>query len=235
MELNRNHRKTRILVSTKVPSTFHSIRSAIENKFKALTNQSYKLRYRLSQDGNSDLLALRGDADVSEAMSAAQKRSSSLQLFVQVNPGVFPSTSGQTVGNNDMTSGAYGSVGTAASFVHRPSVDAMRAARIDPADSESYTMISFYGFSDIAQPSEFAWQLETLWKPFHALGRVSTCLLSTVLFPSFLLLHILTVHTAGVRRKRRRERTNGGPHERAAVLFFGHAFFGHVPVAADQH
>lgn len=175
MELNRNHRKTRILISTKVPSTFHSIRSAIENKFKALASQPYKLRYRLSQDGNSDLLALRGDADVSEAMSAARNLSSSLQLFVQVNPGIFPSTSGQTAGKKDVTSEVYGDTGDATRFVHRPSVDAMRAAHIDPADCESYTMISFYGFHDIAQPSEFAWQLEALWKPFHALGRVMMC------------------------------------------------------------
>ena len=40
----------------------------------------------------------------------------------------------------------------------------------DPAESETYTMLSFYRFSDISNPAETALHLQDLWKPFRALG-----------------------------------------------------------------
>ena len=42
----------------------------------------------------------------------------------------------------------------------------------DPLSSSSYTMVSFYKFYDIENPTEFVLSLEKLWKPFFALGRV---------------------------------------------------------------
>ena len=40
----------------------------------------------------------------------------------------------------------------------------------DSAESETYTMLSFYRFSDISDPAETALQLQDLWRPFRALG-----------------------------------------------------------------
>jgi predicted sulfurtransferase/predicted O-methyltransferase YrrM len=44
----------------------------------------------------------------------------------------------------------------------------------DPADSPTYTMLSFYSFppSGITDPDNFAAYLKKVWKPFQALGRV---------------------------------------------------------------
>ena len=45
----------------------------------------------------------------------------------------------------------------------------------DPTQSPSMTMLSFYAFppgEGIANPDQFAMQLQKQWKPFHALGRV---------------------------------------------------------------
>jgi predicted sulfurtransferase len=58
-------------------------------------------------------------------------------------------------------------------------VHAMRAAKIDPEDSAGYTMVSFYGFYPIPDPSAFAEQLQQLWAPFKTLGRVRS-LLTTI-------------------------------------------------------
>ena len=164
--------KSRVLLSTKTAITLNSVRCGIENKFKMLEDQPYKLRYRLAKDDNADLLTIKGDNDVFNATKAAIDADSSIQVFVQVNPGVFP----PTVASED-TATAQGETPvkfrSAASFVHRASVDAMRTAHVDPADCDSYTMVSFYGFRQIADPDAFAFQLESLWRPYHALGRVS--------------------------------------------------------------
>ena len=42
----------------------------------------------------------------------------------------------------------------------------------DPAESEYFTMVSFYRFSQIDDPEEFSKTLFQLWKPFKVFGRV---------------------------------------------------------------
>jgi hypothetical protein len=119
----------------------------------------------LAQAASTDLLPLKTDEDIDIAINGAVSQQSSLQMFVQVNPGIFPGMIETAEGNtvNEKTTYFYS---------HQESVDAMRAAHVDPADCDAYTMVSFYGFRDIGDPAGFALQLEHLWKPFLALGRV---------------------------------------------------------------
>jgi hypothetical protein len=181
--LRRNQRKARLLLSTKTVPRMGNVRAFIETKVETLTNQPYKLRYRLAKtDFNAfppELLA--SDEDLQNAVSRANAANCGIHLFVQVNPGVYPPTvSGAEVDSTVVSAGTTGTnvavsadVGADARAAAAPAVQAMRAARIDPADSSGYTMISFYGFRHIEQPAEFATQLEALWRPFQALGRVS--------------------------------------------------------------
>ena len=48
----------------------------------------------------------------------------------------------------------------------------------DPAETDGYTMLSFYRFSDISVPEDMAVTLTDLWKPFRVYGEIlSTCFL----------------------------------------------------------
>jgi hypothetical protein len=181
--LRGNQRKARLLLSTKTVPRIGNVRTFIETKVETLTNQPYKLRYRLAKTDFSafppELLA--SDEDLQNAVERANVENCGIHLFVQVNPGVYPPTASNaeadstvvTAGTTkpDLTPGADISAEARASAA--AAVQAMRAARTDPADSAGYTMISFYGFRHIEQPAEFATQLEALWRPFQALGRVS--------------------------------------------------------------
>jgi hypothetical protein len=183
LRLRGNQRKARLLLSTKTIPRIGKVRAFIETKVETLTNQPYKLRYRLAKtDFNAfppELLA--SDEDLQNAVERANAANCGIHLFVQVNPGVYPPTvSGAEVDSTVVSAGTTGTnvavsadVGADARAAAAPAVQAMRAARIDPADSSGYTMISFYGFRHIEQPAEFATQLEALWRPFQALGRVS--------------------------------------------------------------
>lgn len=42
----------------------------------------------------------------------------------------------------------------------------------DPAETSSFTMVSFYRFRDVNDPEEFSKTLFQLWKPFKVFGRV---------------------------------------------------------------
>jgi hypothetical protein len=183
LRLRGNQRKARLLLSTKTVPRIGNVRAFIETKVETLTNQPYKLRYRLAKtDFNAfppELLA--SDEDLQNAVSRANAANCGIHLFVQVNPGVYPPTiSGADVASRGVTGGttkpniaANADISAEARAAAAAAVQAMRAARIDPADSQGYTMISFYGFRHIEQPAEFATQLEALWRPFQALGRVS--------------------------------------------------------------
>lgn len=115
-------------------------------------------------------------------------------MFVQSNPGVFPPAE-----SNTHSHGA-----TAA-------VRAMQAAGIDPADTEGYTMISFYGFRHIDDPTAFAAQLEQLWRPFKALGRVGALSLRLHTLRHCDLLVIATwLRIAGVCGEGGSQRADGG-------------------------
>ena len=41
----------------------------------------------------------------------------------------------------------------------------------DPSESNGFTMLSFYRFSQITDPDEMALKLMQLWKPFKAYGK----------------------------------------------------------------
>jgi hypothetical protein len=41
----------------------------------------------------------------------------------------------------------------------------------DPAETDGYTMLSFYRFSDISVPEDMAVTLTDLWKPFRVYGE----------------------------------------------------------------
>lgn len=168
--LGLNRGKSRILISTKSTTSLSNVKRGIESRFKLLEHQPYKLRYRVTKDGNSDLQTIKEDKDILSAINAAVNADSSLQVYVQVNPGVFPPVTSDDEAMQ--IAPAQQQFPSAASFVHRASVEAMRTAHIDPADCDSYTMVSFYGFHRIADPDAFAFQLESLWKPYHSLGRV---------------------------------------------------------------
>ena len=43
----------------------------------------------------------------------------------------------------------------------------------DPAETDGYTMLSFYRFSDISVPEDMAVTLTDLWKPFRVYGEIS--------------------------------------------------------------
>jgi hypothetical protein len=181
--LRGNQRKARLLLSTKTVPRIGNVRAFIETKVEALTNQLYKLRYRLAKtDFNAfppELLA--SDEDLQNAVERANVENCGIHLFVQVNPGVYPPTisnsdvdsEGVIVSTTGPTIATGADISAEARAAAASAVQAMRAARIDPADSAGYTMISFYGFRHIEQPAEFATQLEALWRPFQALGRVS--------------------------------------------------------------
>lgn len=179
MDMKRSHRKTRLLLTPKVVPTLANLRRAIGKKFFALTNQDYKLRYRISRSTDTDLKPMKDDLDLANAVRTCEEMQSSIQLFVVVNPGVFPpvsvapsATTMQGIaseGEMDINSNSNNS--RAFSKLH-PAVLAMRAARLDPAESVGYVMVSFYGFHSIGDPRDFAHKLGRLWKPFQPLGRV---------------------------------------------------------------
>jgi hypothetical protein len=75
----------------------------------------------------------------------AEKISSagSLQLYVEPSPGIFP-----------------------------PALFDYLINMPDPAQSEYFTILSFFKFYDIDNPEAYSEQLFTLWKPFKAVGRV---------------------------------------------------------------
>lgn len=159
LQMPNNARKTRLLVSKKHSTHLTEIRNMIESKLVALTGQPYKLRYRLSSQPDAEPKPINSDDDIRSVVESSAQASSNVQLFIHANPGVFPPA---------------GAEGNTNSKLH-PAVTEMRASHIDPSDSEFYTMVSFYSFSNIEDPDILAQDLERLWQPFQALGRVSGC------------------------------------------------------------
>ena len=187
MKMRSHHKKARLVLSSKTTHTMASLREAIERRFVTLTDKPYKLRYKLSRPvvavnnsdrsddcGNEPLVLLRDDSDVAEAMRVAQEASSSLQLFIQIAPGVFPAeyrVDQQYLQQLHWHSQGLEAEGAAADAVVEPqdeqqklqkqqqakqflqqletlhtAANAMRKQHIDPADAESFHMVSFYGF-----------------------------------------------------------------------------------------
>ena len=133
--------------------TIQSVRDRIENYFEALRHEPYKLRYRITQSTmklkHNPPKQFESDEDLNRVLREAYERSSTLHLFVQVNPGVYPVENSTTASS--------------------PTASSLPA---DPLETDTYTMLSFYCFDKIEDPTTVVQQLTNLWKPLQALGRV---------------------------------------------------------------
>ena len=63
----------------------------------------------------------------------------------------------------------------------------------DPSETETFTMLSFYRFSEITDPVSMAEQLQLLWKPFKALGETISYEISYSIF-LFFRFHFVPLH-----------------------------------------
>ncbi|KAJ1431973.1 hypothetical protein B484DRAFT_448110 [Ochromonadaceae sp. CCMP2298] len=187
LSMKNNQRKSRVILSGRVVQSVQSLRGAVETKLSALLGLPYRIRAKVTTSPSAPSL-LSSDADIEQVVGAAMAAQSSLQLYVQVAPGEFPSPAAEW--EQGAGTGAAGTgVGMCSSPAALQAVAAMRQARIDPADAESFTMVSFYAFGDpclAASDSEragsdmgscpslqdFCLQLRQLWAPFLSLGRV---------------------------------------------------------------
>lgn len=87
-------------------------------------------------------------ADDEEALSVVRRAAEtvpSICLYVDTAPGTFP-----------------------------PPSKAYLQGMADPAETDGYTMLSFYRFSEISVPEEIAQTLTELWKPFKTYGKSQT-------------------------------------------------------------
>jgi len=135
----------------------------ISKKFIALAEHyPYKLRYSINEAVDGDVLKpLITDEQFKDAIDQAIYMKSSLRIFIQISPGIFPPLDATNMDGIDDNKG---------------SVDALKemySSLIDPADTDSYTMLSFYGFDKIDDSEGYSMMLKKLWSPFKALGRVS--------------------------------------------------------------
>jgi hypothetical protein len=192
--ISSNQRKARILLSNKLPLTVSGIREAVERKIVKLSGQQYKLRYRPASEStnsiNVPLKALNDSNDLQEALQLLNPMQASLQVFVQVSPGVFPPLPPELPGaaSADLVMGTRSQNDHKNACVLHPAVIEMRKACIDPTETDSYAMVSFFclhglgadvgaGPGAAPSPKDFAAQLELLWRPFLALGRVGYLIL----------------------------------------------------------
>ena len=91
------------------------------------------------------LLYFPDDLDVMRVIQQAAQTVPSLFLYVQGQPGTYP-----------------------------PAAHPYLQGMSDPSETETFTMLSFYRFSEITDPVSMAEQLQLLWKPFKALGEIRT-------------------------------------------------------------
>lgn len=153
LNMKNNERKTRMILSSKSNHTIPLLKEQIEKRLVLLSKQPYKLRYKLTSQRDVNPKLLNQDEDLIEVLNSAHDNKSSLQLYVQVTPGIFPPI--------DALKGSAG-------FIN------MRKLHVDPSESDGYTMVSFYSFNNIQNDDvvEFSNELKDLWQPFQALGRV---------------------------------------------------------------
>lgn len=137
--------------------TIPYIKGIVEKKLISLQRQPYVLRYSLSSNvdvrnrpGTISNQQLRlpprqfvDDDEVITVLSKALEENVPISLFIEPSPGIFP-----------------------------PPAHSYLEGMADPAESESFTILSFYRFSDIANTQKMADDLLELWKPFRATGRV---------------------------------------------------------------
>jgi len=169
--MKNGKRKARVYLpkdKSKYPSSQKNMRDLVEKRLDSLLDQPYVLRYKLddvSLNGASGARRFHSDNDVLTLFRGLDStRSHALNLYIDSSP-QFPPRHESYL--QDMT---------------------------DPADSEYFTMLSFYRFGTIENPDEFAELLELLWKPFKAFGRVyvategvnAQCAIPTNVLPNFI-------------------------------------------------
>lgn len=156
LNMKNHERKNRIMLSRSVESySIKSIRGIIETKCPSLVDQPYKLRYNVPTPNGGRMIsgpkAFLDDADArdavtkitAKALSLGSSKPGALHLYVQKVPGEFP-----------------------------PAAEPYLQGMNDPAETETYTMLSFYAFGSIVNPEVFSERLRSLWEPFLSLGRV---------------------------------------------------------------
>lgn len=82
------------------------------------------------------------DEEALTVVQRAAKNVPSICLYVDTAPGTFPPPT-------------------------KPYLQGMA----DPAETDGYTMLSFYRFSEITVPEDIAQTLNELWKPFKTYGK----------------------------------------------------------------
>lgn len=145
LNMKNHEKKCRALLSASPTLwTIDAIKTIIHKKMEKLQGQPYVLKYKINNDGIDSPQKLKDDEQVVSVVKHAMSMDQSLQIFVENNPGIFP-----------VLKEEY-----------------LKGMTVDPAESTTFTMLSFYAFDDIAEPEEFSKQLERIWRPFKAYGRV---------------------------------------------------------------
>ncbi len=103
---------------------------------------SYRLKYYLYGEEESKMQALLTDEQLQLAIKETARKETALQLQVCCDFGIFPP----------------------------PDYNMQISA--DPLETESYTMVSFFSFLRIADKNFTVAELNRIWSPFKALGRV---------------------------------------------------------------
>ncbi len=114
----------------------------IELRYPGLLGQPYRLQYLIHGEEVNDLRTLSDNTQLEHAVKEASFKQKSLHLYVNSAIGIFP-----------------------------PS-DFDIPLTADPFDTPSYTMVSFFSFQKVVDKSQTAIDLQSLWSPFKALGRV---------------------------------------------------------------
>jgi hypothetical protein len=142
LKMKNHERKSRILLSRRNDENIsvQYLKGLIEKKLTSLYNQPYKLRIKVTNYKASTLMLCDSDLKLKNIVEETVESESSLQVFVQTVPGVFPPL--------------------ATNFA------------VDPLDCDTYTMVSFYAFHPIDEPTRYCHLLFNTWKPFKTLGRV---------------------------------------------------------------
>ena len=137
-------RKIRLLISTKplASYTLETFRRLLTSKFKSLEDKPYRLQHK---EEFTDLIAkpIEDDNYLTNLIENAKGKDSALLFLLTGTPGVFP-----------------------------PPEVLKNPLPVDPSDSPSYTMVSFFSFHPIQKPYRVQEELFELWNPMKVLGRV---------------------------------------------------------------
>jgi predicted sulfurtransferase len=144
LQLKPHLRKSRFLLSTKeeFPLTVEKLREMIEKRYPGLEKQPYRLQYLLYGEPEENTRTLTDDGELQRELKKASVKGRAFQLFVNCIMGQFPP----------------------------PEFKLPLSA--DPRETESYTMVSFFSFSRIEDTNQTTSELQRMWTPFRALGRV---------------------------------------------------------------